>query len=428
MSAFRRRRPLHGQREWIMSIKGLGITNVALAEKLGVTEGAIRYQLKCQAEGRVDRRKDKRSQLDALEAIIALWVEEQRDRRHRQTIKILEEALRRHHRYAGSYDALRRYVGKRHPEFMGKAIRVRMETPPGKLVQVDWKEDLKVQLDVPGRWTTVQGFIFTLAFSRKTLVIPSFSKDLDSWLNAHQRAFTRLGGLPEVIRCDCLGSAVTLWKGEASVLNPKYARMMRELGIKVFPARPGVPRDKGKVEKKIADIFGRCDLAHRIWPDLASLDAAINGQVARLEREWRCGATGLTVEESFAYEKQSLKPLPALYPILPVKEQRVRVKRDTMAYFMGNDHQVSKVYADKTVLCTFTGREIVIHHEGKELGRWPHLPGTKGMVRLQEGVLEDPELHFNPTVRAWAMEAARRQVDYYQAIIERRTGHDAGAR
>jgi transposase len=428
MRTIRGPRPLHGQREWIMSVKGLGISNVELADKLGVTEGAVRYQLKCQAEGRLDRRKFKPSRLDPLKGIIALWVEEQKDRRHRQTIKILDEALRRHHGYAGSYDALRRFVGKHHPEFMGKAIRVRVETPPGKLVQVDWKEDMKVQLGDPGRWTTVQAFIFTLAFSRKTLVVPSFGKDLESWLNAHRRAFARLGGLPEVIRCDCLGSAVTLWKGEASVLNPKYARMMRELGIKVFPARPGTPRDKGKVEKKIEDIFGRCDLDHRLWPDLDSLDAEINGQVDRLETQWRCGATGLNVAESFAYEKECLKPMPAVYPILPLKEQRVRVKRDTMAYFMGNDHQVPRVYADKTVLCTFTGREIVIHHEGKELGRWSHLPGTRGMVRLQAGVLEDPELHFNPTVRAWAMEAARRQVDYYQAIIERRSVHDTGAR
>jgi len=410
-----------------MSVKALRISNVDLAEQLGVTEGAIRYQLKCQREGRVDGRQCKASRLDPLQAIITLWVEEQKDKRHRQTIKILEEALRRHHGYGGSYDALRRYVAKHHPDFMGKAVRVRMETPPGKLVQVDWKEDLRVQLGDWGRWTTVQFFIFTLAFCRKTLVVPSFGKDLESWLNAHRRAFVRLGGLPEVIRCDCLGSAVTLWKGEASVLNPRYARMMRELGIKVFPARPGVPRDKGKVEKKIEDIFGRCDLAHRVWPGLDALEAEIQTQVDRMEQQWRCGATGLTVAESFAYERQALRSLPAVYPSPPVREQRVRVKRDMTVRFLGNDHQVPKGYADKTVLCTFTGREIVIHHEGEEIGRWSYLPGTKGMVRLQEKVLEDPGLHLNPTVRAWAMEAARRQVEYYQAIIERRSGHDAGA-
>ena len=428
MFAPSRARPLVGRREWLMSVKKLGVSNVELAEKLGVTEGAIRYQLKCRAEDRVDRRTVKLSRLDRLQAIIALWVEEQKGQRHRQTVKILEDALRRHHGYGGSYDALRRYVGKHFPDFMGRAIRVRMETPPGKLVQVDWKEDLRVQLGAPGRWTTVQGFVFTLAFSRHTLVMASFGKDLESWLQAHRRALTRLGGLPQVVRCDCLGSAVTLWKGEASVLNPRYAQLMGALGIQVFPARPGTPRDKGKVEKKIEDLFGRCDLTHRVWPDLDTLEAAINAQVERLEQQWRCGATGLTVAESFAYEQAFLKPLPAVFPVPPLREQRVRVKRDGTAYFMGNAHQVPRAYADKTVLCTFTGSEILIHHDGEAIGRWPHLPGTQGMVRLQERVLEDPGLYCNPTVRAWAMEAARRQVDYYQAIIERRDHHDVGAR
>jgi hypothetical protein len=48
----------------------MGISNVDLAENLGVTEGAIRYQLKGRAEGRTDRRQFKPSRLDRLQGII----------------------------------------------------------------------------------------------------------------------------------------------------------------------------------------------------------------------------------------------------------------------------------------------------------------------------------------------------------------------
>ena len=68
-----------------------------------------------------------------------------------------------------------------------------------------------------------------------------------------------------------------------------------------------------------------------------------------------------------------------------------------------------------------TGQEIVIYHDGEEIGHFPYLPGTKGMVMLSERVLEDPSLYLSETVRRWGLEVAGRQVAIYQEIIRRRT-------
>lgn len=204
------------------------------------------------------------------------------------------------------------------------------------------------------------------------------------------------------------------------MLNESYRRYMHGLGVEVFPARPGAPQDKGRMEKRIRDLFTRLDLRHRVFRDMADLQTQTDAILTELERQWRCGATGLSVAESFAYEKQHLRPLPSVFPVLPLKEMRTRVRRDGTVYFDGNYYQVPGAFRDRSVLCVNTGQEIVIWHEGEVLERFSSLPGSRGMVRLSESTLQDPEVYLSDVVRRWGLEVARRQVEIYQEIIRRR--------
>jgi transposase len=417
----RSHRPLTEKDNEIVVLKQVGkLSNVEIARRYGVTEGAIRYRLKRRSAGKGDGRRSRPSQLDRYRGVITGWLADQRGRRHRETIKLLYDMLGIHHGYGGSYDALRRYMRRHYPELMKKRLRVRVETPPGRLAQVDWKEGVEVQLGSPGNWVELEAFLITLGFSRRSVMVWSEGKDLFSWLNVHNRAYRKLGGLPEVERPDCVGSAVVKWNGERSELNEGYRKYLSELGVLVFPSRPGRAEDKGKIEKRIRDIFGRVDLRHQVFRDFLDLERQCDAAIEVLEEEWRCGATGLSVAESFRYERRFLRPLPDVFPLFPVREERCRVSHDMTVYFMGNYYQLSRRYVDRWVLCTFTGDEIVIRHEGEELGRFAHLPQSKGMVRLQAGVLMDQEIHMSDTVRNWALEVASRQVEIYHEIIEGR--------
>ena len=309
---------------------------------------------------------------------------------------------------------------KKYPEFFGKRVRTRVETPPGMLALVDRKENVPVQMGSPGHRVSLHCFVYVLGFSRKTVAVGCEDKRLAHWIHSHEEAFRRLGGLPSVIRPDCLKDAVTTWKGQRSDITPGYGKYLHALGITVFPARPGEAADKGKVEKKIRDIFGRLDLHDHFFTDMRDLQWKTDRVIGALEATWRCGATGLPVPESFAYEKAYLRPLPTHFPTYPVEERRCLVRHDKTVFFRGNWYQVGASYVGKRVLCIFTGQEIIVHHEGREIGRFAYLPEAKGMVRLQERVLEDPHLHLSETVRGWAMQVARRQVEYYQEISMRR--------
>ncbi|MBU4306438.1 MAG: IS21 family transposase [Candidatus Aminicenantes bacterium] len=403
-----------------MSGKKLKLSNAEIARRLGVSEGAIRYQLQRQAQNRSDGRKSKPSGLDRFKGVIAAWVGERTEGKHRPKLKALADTLRRHHGYQGSYDALRRFTVKRFPDVKRKGQRIRLETPPGQLLQVDWKEDLWVQMGKWGNWVKVNAQVLVLGFSRKSIVLYSERKDRNAFITLQQEAFMRLGGLPAILRMDCLKSAVQRWRGSHSELNEHYKRFLSSLGIGAFPSRPRHPEDKGKVEKRIRDLFDRLDFRHRLFTGIADLQAYSDLQIQELESEWRCGATGLSVQESFAYERSYLRPLPDHFAVLPLAESRRLVRRDGMVFFAGNYYQVHRAYVGKEVLCLHTGREIVIYHDGDELERYEYLPRARGMVRLSAAVLRDPQLHLSEIVRNWGLHVAQRQVAIYHELIDRR--------
>jgi hypothetical protein len=107
---------------------------------------------------------------------------------------------------------------------------------------------------------------------------------------------------------------------------------------------------------------------HRVYRGWDDLQAGARALLAESETTWRSGATGFSVARSFEDEKAYLRPLPAHFPALPVKESRARVRRDGALFFDGNGYQVPGAYRDRAVPCRHTGHEILIVHEGGEIG------------------------------------------------------------
>ncbi len=175
------------------------------------------------------------------------------------------------------------------------------------------------------------------------------------------------------------------------------------------------------MEKRIRDLFSRMDFKHHVFRDMTDLQESIDRKLQELEKDWRCGATGLSVGESFAYEREHLRVLPDHFPVFPLKEKRTTVRHDGIVYFDGNYYQVQKEYRARGVLCINTGEEIMIYQNGQQIGHFPYLPGTKGMVMLSEHAIADRDNYLSDTVRQWALEVAQRQVRIYQEIIQRRS-------
>ena len=67
-----------------------GQNHCEIARALGITEGAVRYQLKRLAEGRDDGRKSRCFKAEALGAVIDHWVEAHRASESKRPVNVRE--------------------------------------------------------------------------------------------------------------------------------------------------------------------------------------------------------------------------------------------------------------------------------------------------------------------------------------------------
>ena len=403
--------------DFITLMKQKGSTNCDIARALGVSEGTVRYRLK--RKGKPDLRKNRPSGLDPYHDVILNWinlVDDGSDKRRRPPFKVLYTELRCDHGYKGSYDSVCHYMRRHFPDFWKRKPFTRIETPPGVLMQVDWKESVPVCLGSARNRVKLNFLLIQMSFSRKGVLLVFDDRRLDSFLAGHMEAFQRFGGVTEVIRSDCLRSAVTRYKGRESLLNEGYKRFLNELGIKAFPARPAKGSDKGKVERKIRSIMERVYLSGRVFRDLSDLQARIDRAMEELEKEQRCGATGLSIADSWAYERKYLKPLKRIQYDYPIHERLATVNRDCTVRFRNNYYQVEQRFMGRIVYCVQTRLHIKIYLHNELIAQYPYLPKSKGMVMLSQKALRDPGLIVSDWTREKALEVACRQVEIYEHI------------
>ena len=106
-----------------------------IARLLGVTEGAVRYQIRRMTEGKVDGRSNQPMRADAVGEAIAHWREQNADAP--LNLCALHDWLVSEHDYRGSLRSVQRYWRRAFPAPALRARR-RVETPPGAQAQVDW--------------------------------------------------------------------------------------------------------------------------------------------------------------------------------------------------------------------------------------------------------------------------------------------------
>lgn len=217
----------------------------------------------------------------------------------------------RHPDITASYSALKRAVGRWWPE--RKPSTWRHELPPGLQTQVDYGKVGKIYDPETGRNRVVYAFVGTLAFSRYKFVEFVYSQNGQSFVATHLNMFAFWGGVSETIVPDCLKSGVIKPDLYDPQLNPLYREMAEHYGCFIDPARPGKPKDKGKVERVIDPVREFFRYLKAMDPNLTLVKAN------RSARHWcryengmtNHGTTGEKPYERFmAHEYRVLKPLP----------------------------------------------------------------------------------------------------------------------
>ena len=116
----------------------------------------------------------------------------------------------------------------------------------GERLFVDYAGDgVPVVIDrLTGEVRMAQIFVAVLGASSFTFAHASWTQTLPDWIDAHVRALTAIGGVPQLIVPDNTKTAVIKACLYDPQVNRTYAEMAAHYGSAILPARPRKPRDK----------------------------------------------------------------------------------------------------------------------------------------------------------------------------------------
>lgn len=417
--------PSRLRREEVVAIEVLaekGTAKREIARTLGVTEGAVRYHLRRQAEGAADGRA-KPFAAEAFAGAIGAWVEvHAKDARPVNTRDLFEHLVEAHG-YAHSYKSVLRYVRSRYPRPRIRTYR-RVETPPGAQTQTDWGEFPRV--DVGEGPEPLHAFLMTLSHSRKTAVVWSRREDQLHWLSCHNGAFRRLDGVAAVNRIDNVKTAIAVGAGAWGEIHETYRSYARAVGFHVDACPPREAWAKGKVESKVRLVRLRANPEGQRFRGLEDLQAWTDERLAAWSAKAVCPATGRSVEESWRAEKEHLAALPVLPEPFDVVVTR-GVAKDCMVAFEGRSYAVPFAHVGTEVEVRGCAGKVQVLAGGRVVREYER--GTAARVLIDptcyEGEATDRVIPPAPLGRMsnrlaeiLAMPVATRPMDLYAALVE----------
>ncbi len=336
----------------LLVLRQKGETNQAIAARLGISEGAVRYHLKRAAANARDGRT-KLSLIESLqlEQVVQHWWQDQTQSLPKDRPPCVQQLwtyLVDEYAYGGSYKSVLKYAREYFPKSPTRPFR-RIETPPAAQVQSDWLETTVRLSDHGGvvQLVKLYGFIMTLSHSRKTTVIWSQSMDQLAWHHCHNEAFKRLGGIAAVNRIDNLKTGVASGSGVRGVINESYSAYARTMGFHVDPHEARAPQQKGKVERRVG-AFKSLDFK-RVFSSIGELQNYTDETLQRDSIVRKCPVTGESVHTTWLAEKELLRPLPMTMPEPFDLIKQAAVHKDCTIRFEGRSYAVPYPYANATV-------------------------------------------------------------------------------
>ena len=322
------------------------------------------------------------------------------------TKKAVHECLLHMHPDAGlpGYSAFTEYCRK-HGMASGAQrapdARPRFETPPGRQLQFDWKEDVRM-LDANGEAFEFDVFSATLGHSRLHEFTYSATRATDDLLACLLDAFRFMGGVPQGCLTDDMPSLASMSTGRRA-RNERAWRFAKEAGFDLQPCRVGAPQTKGRDESANRFLDGL--LAYgRDFVGLDGLLAAIARIEARSSSEPN-DTTGLPPSAPLMREKEYLQPIGnAALPESMVGGSTVRVVPPTMLVrAAGRQWPVPRRrIGSKARVVTMPGGQIRIAVAGEPVAVHDATQGTSKVNYTEDHYVEAME------GKAWAADEGMR--------------------
>lgn len=264
--------------------------------------------------------------------------------------------------FTGSYESVKRYVGKLREEQPELVCRIEVE--PAEEVQVDFGAG-PILLGSDGKRRRISIFRMVLSHSRKGYTEGVHRQDTETFLRVLENGFRHFGGVTLTVNLDNLKAAVLRADWADPELNPKLRDFARHYGTSILPCRPRKPEHKGKVENNIAYVRSNA-LAGRSFASLAEINQRLVHWEANVADRRIHGTTKRQVAEHFKAERSSLLPLPAtLFPCF--QEGRRTVQCDAHVEVAKAFYHVPPEYLRREVWVRYDSRQVQIFIPQKDL-------------------------------------------------------------
>jgi transposase len=262
--------------------------------------------------------------------------------------------------YTGSARNFRRAVAPIRADWRRRRRTLRPWVPtPGEHLVIDWGSE--------GGW---QVFCAVLAWSRVRFVRFAGDQRRETTLGLLAECLEALGGVPKVVLADrmaCLKAGVV---ANVVVPHPDYVRFATHYGFRPDFCEAADPESKGVVEALVG--YAKADLvvpSAAGWDGLAEANQAARAWCAEVNARTHSETCAVPAER-LATEREVLRPLPSLRPLLRGGEAR-KVDRLATVRFGSARYSVPARLVGMTVQVAADDRQVVVCHGDVEVARHP---------------------------------------------------------
>jgi len=256
----------------------------------------------------------------------------------------------------------------RREQRVAQLATVRVETPPGDQLQIDFGQK---RVQIAGAWVRVFLLVAVLSYSRRLFVKAFLNERQDDWREGIAAALTHFGGVPRTLLGDN-ARALVVGRDRATgtvIFQPAYLAFCRDWDIQPRACAPYRARTKGKTEAGVK-YTKRNGLAAQAFASFAALETHLAAWMVMADQR----AHGTTHEAPMVRfdrdERQALRPLPTR--ALPRREQRLRRRvapdafvdidtvRYSVPYRLVRDHV--EVVIDEQIVRILHGSTVIATH------------------------------------------------------------------
>jgi transposase len=256
----------------------------------------------------------------------------------------------------------------RRAQRVAQLATVRVETPPGDQLQIDFGQQ---RVLIAEAWVRVFVLVTVLSYSRRLFVKPFLSERQDDWREGIAAAFVHFGGVPRTLLGDNARALVSGRDRESGTVlfHPGYLAFCRDWDVQPRACAPYRARTKGKTEAGVKFVK-RNGLAALAFPSFAAIEAHLADWMTVADQRVHGTTRETPIARFEREERHALRPLPQR--ALPRREQRLRrrvahdafVDIETVRYSVPHrlirDHV--EVLVDDQTVRIFHGATLVATH------------------------------------------------------------------